>query len=196
LFGFKFVKFFYFIHDVFCAHIIFIPLFVLGALQLPGHIQTWLLYHNALSANVVVSDILRYARKNKESSGGGEADEDLVEQVAELRKVVQRQEQLLTGAGLSAGNALASRGESYSPTETPEPQPRAPRAQSGGRYGRAISMTGMDVWGDMALGDVGDFSRDAGSGGTMMTESTAGSSATQSTSQGFSFSQPDTMPPR
>jgi callose synthase len=191
-FGFKFVKFFYFIHDVFCAHIIFIPLFVLGALQLPGHIQTWLLYHNALSANVVVSDILRYARKNKESSGG-EADEGLVEQVAELRKVVQRQEQLLAGAGLSAGNALASRAEPPSPPETHELQPRA---QSGGRYGRAISMTGMDVWGDMALGDVGDFSRDSGSGGTMLTESTAGSSATQSTTQGFSFSQPDTMPPR
>eukprot|EP00980_Cylindrotheca_fusiformis_P030196 scaffold24531_cov122-Cylindrotheca_fusiformis.AAC.5 len=195
LFGFKFVKFFYFMHDVFCAHIIFIPLFVLGALQLPGHIQTWLLYHNALSANVVVSDILRYARKTKES-GGGEANEDLVEQVAELRKVVQRQEQLLSGAGLSSGTLPQLRSDPPSPSETPEPGPMG-RTQSQGRgYGRAISMTGIDVWGDMALGDVGEFSRDSGSGATMATESTAGSSAAPSSTQGFSFSQPDAMPPR
>mmetsp|Transcript_21042 Transcript_21042/g.51779 ORF Transcript_21042/g.51779 Transcript_21042/m.51779 type:complete len:2128 (-) Transcript_21042:168-6551(-) len=197
LFGFnRFVKFFYFIHDVVCAHIIFIPLFILGALQLPGHIQTWLLYHNALSTNVVVSDILRYARKTKESSGG-ESNEDLVEQVAELRRVVQRQEQVLAGAGISSGTAAVLEAEPPSPTETPEPQPEPNRRQQSGRsYDRSVSMTGMDVWGGMAFGDTGEFSRDSSTAGTLATEGTSTSSVAQSGNKGFSFTQPDTMPPR
>jgi len=173
--GFKFVKYFYFLHDLICAHIIFIPLFVLAALQLPGHIQTWLLYHNALSTNVVVSDILRYARKTKES-GSGEANEDLVEQVAELRKLVQKQEQLLASAGLATQGVVEPR--------------REPERSSGRAYGRAFSMSGMDVWGDMALGDLGDLAKSqlsTGPGPTSQSERNA---------SGFSFSQPDTMPPR
>jgi hypothetical protein len=55
-------KVIYFIYELVCGHIIFVPLFLLSATELFGHIQTWLLYHNALSTNVVVSDILRYAR--------------------------------------------------------------------------------------------------------------------------------------
>jgi callose synthase len=148
-----------------------------------------LLYHNALSTNVVVSDILRYARKNKDS-GGGEANEDLVEQVAELRKVVQRQEQILSSAGLSEATSLSSQ-----PTEAAAPEPQAGRtAPSGGRsYGRAISMSGMDVWGDMALGDVGDFTYNQ----TAPEESSQPTSSVRNTNpQGFSFSSPDTMPPR
>jgi callose synthase len=196
--GFKFVKYFYFVHDVFCAHVIFVPLFFLAALQLPSHIQTWLLYHNALSANVVVSDILRYAKKAKDSGGGAEADENLVEQVAELRKVVQRQEQVLAVAGLASGNETMSMTDQHpASTEAPAPEPMPMRGQaSGGRnYGRAISMSGMDVWGDMALGDTADLSRGStsttGADGAQSNSSFASSGA-----QGFSFSQPDTMPPR
>lgn len=193
LFGFKFVKFFYFIHDVVCAHIILIPLFLMGALKLPGHIQTWLLYHNALSTNVVVSDILRYARKTKESSGG-DGNEDLVEQVAELRKVVQRQEQLLATAGLSSARSFASSREP-SPTDSidvPAPVSLDRTKPRGRGPERSRSMSGMDVWGDMALGD---FSRDTGSSGTLMTE-TSQERPTASSTQGFSFSSPDMMPPR
>merc|ERR1711935_765654 len=104
LYGFKFVKIFYLIHDIVCAHIIFLPLFILAALQLPGMIQTWLLYHNALSTNVVVSDILRYARRTKESGGigAGEANEDLLDQVNELKKVVNKQEKMLESMGISS----------------------------------------------------------------------------------------------
>jgi callose synthase len=196
LWGFKFVKYFYFIHDVICGHIIFIPLFFFAALQLPGHIQTWLLYHNALSTNVVVSDILRYARKTKDA-GGGQANEDLVEQVAELRKLVQKQEQILTGAGLAPGSAMPVGEQTPYPEDSAAPEPRPARAQpTGGRsYGRAISMSGMDVWGDMALGDLGDLTKSQiSSGPTESSQST--SSVSHSGVQGFSFSQPDTMPPR
>lgn len=201
LVGMKFVKNFYMIHDIVCAHIIFIPLFVLAALQLPGHIQTWLLYHNALSADVVVSDILRYARKTQESSGM-EADDDLAEQVAELKKIVQKQEQLLAGAGLLEGGRSPEPNESgvadiLSSHAAVQPQPSMPtmpmRASTGGRYGRAFSMSGMDVWGDMALGDTGELREQSGipSGDTQPMSSVASSSM-----QGFSFTQPDTMPPR
>ena len=95
----KFVKHFYFIHDMVCGHIIFFSLFILRALQFIHCIQTWLLYHNTLSSDVVVSNILRYARKNQEA--GSEGDVDLAEQVAELRETVQRQEELLFNAGVT-----------------------------------------------------------------------------------------------
>lgn len=103
LFGSKFVKNFYFVHDLVCGHIIFLPLFIFAMLQIPHHIQTWLLYHNALSSDVVVSNILRYARKSQESAGGQSApNEDLVEQIAELRKLVQKQEQMI--ASIASGD--------------------------------------------------------------------------------------------
>eukprot|EP00934_Nitzschia_sp_Nitz4_P000520 Nitzschia sp. Nitz4//scaffold35_size145790//494//7179//NITZ4_003001-RA/size145790-augustus-gene-0.108-mRNA-1//1//CDS//3329549037//520//frame0 len=191
LFGFKFVKYCYFFHDVVCAHIIFIPLFVLAALQLPGHIQTWLLYHNALSTNVVVSDILRYARKNKESGNQGEANEDLVEQVAELRKLVQKQEQILTSAGLSSSGEVATEASTQpAPVEAPAKEPANSRRD---HFSRAVSMTGMDVWGDMALGDMSDMARpSAGSAAPASQAPPAGGMG----NQGFSFSSPDAMPPR
>ena len=194
--GMKFVKYFYFIHDLICGHIIFIPLFFLAALQIPAHIQTWLLYHNALSANVVVSDILRYARKNQES-GGGVANEDVMEQVAELRKIVQKQEQILTGHGLSSHGDIGPGDQSVAPSMNLTDAPAGRAAPTGGRaYGRAISMSGMDVWGDMAgLSDVGEFSR-TGSGGAPVESQTSRPASSYGGPQGFSFSQPDTMPPR
>lgn len=200
LMGIKFVKPFYMIHDFVCGHIIFIPLFVLAALQLPGHIQTWLLYHNALSTDVVVSDILRYARKTQESSGEG-GDEDLAEQVAELKKIVQKQEQLLATAGLLDEGTRAndaSLAEILSSGSTVEKQPQ-PSTQSMpiarapvGRYGRAFSMSGMDVWGNMALGDTGELRQQSGIPENAQPINTLPSSSMQ----GFSFTQPDTMPPR
>jgi len=210
--GVKMVKPFYMVHDLICGHIIFIPLFLLAALQLPNHIQTWLLYHNALSSDVVVSDILRYARKTQESSGV-EVDEDLAEQVSELKKIVQRQEQLLATAGFVQGAGQTNSGmndsianiigtESGAPSTAIVPEPEIPVRQStGGRYGRAFSMSGMDVWGDMALGDMAlgdttdprqDMSMPTGGGPISSTNP----SHPASNMQGFSFTQPDTMPPR
>ena len=72
---------------------------MLAILQIPHHIQTWLLYHNALSSDVVVSNILRYARKSQESGRNAPPNEDLIEQISELRKVVQKQEDLIESLG-------------------------------------------------------------------------------------------------
>lgn len=48
--------------------------------------KTWLLFHNALSEGVVIDDILKYARMNKEQEG---VDDDALE--GDLRKLVQAQ---------------------------------------------------------------------------------------------------------
>ncbi|VEU41206.1 unnamed protein product [Pseudo-nitzschia multistriata] len=195
LYGFKFVKVFYLIHDVVCAHIIFVPLFILGALQLPSMIQTWLLYHNALSTNVVVSDILKYARKSKDSGGTGGANEELIDQVNELKKVIHKQEKLLESMGLVQSDAAPS-----PPMQTPATheysQPRQqtttttttvnPRSQ----FVKAKSMTGMEVWGEMALGE-------GLSGESLAAQVSRPTQGRQSQSDDFHFSpHPDTMPPR
>ena len=204
LFGVKIVKYIYFAHDFICAHVFFIPLFILGALQLPSHIQTWLLYHNALSTDVVVSDILRYARKNQESGGDEGGNEELVEQVAELRKLVQKQEEMLASAGLSAAPVATSEEPSSTPRAPTRPTDAVADLVSGSSQqlsisapvvpARSMSMSGLDVWSDMALGDVP-------SGESGRQEQTAIDAQGQSRSaasgmQGFSFAQPDTMPPR
>jgi len=222
LLGTKMVKHFYFVHDVVCGHIIFIPLFILAALQIPNYIQTWLLYHNALSSGVVVSDILRYARKTQEASAGAsEVSQDMAEQIQELRKIVQKQEHILQGAGLSAGGGgLEERNISTDAITSlmvpPAPRTSAPAVAAYGGMSRrpgavpqSFSMSGLDVWGDMAM-SVGDISSapvvvaptyQSGSNMptfTVPTGSGGGNIGTGANDepQGFSFSQPDTMPPR
>ena len=37
------------VHDMLFGHLMFLPLFVMAALQIPDKIQTWLLYHNGES---------------------------------------------------------------------------------------------------------------------------------------------------
>jgi callose synthase len=196
LFGVKFVKQFYLVHDIVCGHLIFVPLFLLAALQLPGLIQTWLLYHNALSTDVVVSDILRYARKSQES-GSGENTEDLLEQINDLRRLVQKQEQILVNAGFSNGEAYSSgTGSIADVIMAPSPEPPIRSASSMQPVGRALSMSGLDVWGNMAFGDAQPdelkFSQISGPSSNVGQSSVAPSPY----SQGFSFTQPDTMPPR
>eukprot|EP00537_Pseudo-nitzschia_pungens_P009567 CAMPEP_0172380904 /NCGR_PEP_ID=MMETSP1060-20121228/70676_1 /TAXON_ID=37318 /ORGANISM="Pseudo-nitzschia pungens, Strain cf. cingulata" /LENGTH=2133 /DNA_ID=CAMNT_0013108671 /DNA_START=189 /DNA_END=6590 /DNA_ORIENTATION=+ len=193
LFGFKFVKVFYLIHDIVCAHIIFIPLFVAAALQLPGMIQTWLLYHNALSTNVVVSDILKYARKSKDSGGTGGANEDLLDQVNELKKVIQKQEKLLENIGVAAqsGNAPTSTQPAATYEDAPQrSQPTNNTANVRDQFVRAKSMSGMEVWGEMALGE-------SLAGDSFAAQISRPVQSTQRTSDDFHFSpHPDTMPPR
>lgn len=54
-----------------------------------GVLQTWLLYHNALSSGVAIEDILKYARKTKERAG---SEEDTIN---ELKAQVAQQERLI-----------------------------------------------------------------------------------------------------
>jgi callose synthase len=61
----------------------------MAALQFPKDIQTWLLFHNALSQGVVIEDILKYARKSQEQSAGSE--DAISEDATELKKVLNQQ---------------------------------------------------------------------------------------------------------
>jgi callose synthase len=151
-----------------------------------------LLYHNALSANVVVSDILKYARKSKDSGGSGEVNEDLLDQVNELKKVVQRQEKVLQNMGLSAQDTSPPSSE-VSEEEIPQRPVSATntgmprRNEFGGK--RAKSMSGMELWGDMAV-----ISNEVDDSYAAQISSPRFS---QPTSGDFQFSpHPDTMPPR
>jgi len=61
------------LHDLLCGHLMFAPLFALAALQLPDKVQTWLLYHNALSEGVLIDTILKQARRSQQSAQEDEA---------------------------------------------------------------------------------------------------------------------------
>ena len=197
----EFVKNFYFVHDLVCGHIIFIPLFVLAILQIPHHIQTWLLYHNALSSDVVVSNILRYARKSQESGGNVAPNEDLIEQISELRKIVQKQEEMIESLG-SGGKPTSATTMKQNPStdaiasliNAPSPEPMSIQHNPvgfgrPGMGGRTVSASTLDVWGEMALGDSTHQDTYDPTPVMQATATAAGSSE-------FSFSQPDAMPPR
>lgn len=213
LVGLKSVKHCYFIHDLVCGHVIFIFLFICAALQLPQHIQQRLLYHNALSTDVVVSDILRYAKKSQEK-GETVADEELLEQVTELRKLVQKQEQLLVGAGIYQKNidsdsrnastdAIASLVSPQNndeiqirPTSAyPMPPPPVVNNSASRGPGRTISMSGLDVWGSMAIGG-GDDQVNRTSNYQTNDYPRSQPRANPDSAQGFSFASPDALPPR
>lgn len=205
LFGSQFVKNFYFVHDLVCGHIIFFPLFVLSILQIPHHIQTWLLYHNALSSDVVVSNILRYARKSQESGGTTAPNEDLVEQIAELRKIVQKQEQQMEQMGTNNGNINSPAALKQNPSTDAisglvQPpgyrdqltiQPTVYAQPSTGLSGRTMSASTLDVWGDMALGDSSESQANYQQAPLVPT-----SSAMSSGFGDFQFTSPSAMPPR
>ena len=74
--GCGWVKKMFRIHDMFIAHVMFGVLMTMSAIQVTKYVQTWLLYHNALSEDVVVHEILAYSRKSQEErrgkGGGGE----------------------------------------------------------------------------------------------------------------------------
>jgi len=203
--GVRAVKHLYFIHDLICGHIIFVPIFILAALQLPHHIQTWLLYHNALSSDVVVSDILRYAQASQKA--GGDIDEEgLLDQVTELRKQLQKQEDMLMSAGLLGKvKGLVQRNEStdaFAELVSPDTDDNVVIRQPppGGMYsgsGRAMSMTGLDVWGPMAIGDSSQEETRRGLDSLYQSSDNAGDrSGGSSTDPGLRFRSPEEMPPR
>lgn len=86
--GYRFAKYTWHMHDFIIGHLLFVILFLLAALQFPSTIQTWLLFHNALSEGVVIDDILKYARMNKELA---DRDEDPMRVNADMRRILQAQ---------------------------------------------------------------------------------------------------------
>ena len=62
------VRGFHKIHDWLLAICCFVPIGICTLLQFPAHIQTWLLYHNALSQGVIINDLIRYAQISRETT--------------------------------------------------------------------------------------------------------------------------------
>ena len=69
-FGFQQVRHLHRMHDYVLGHVLFVPLFLCAALQFPQHIQTWLLYQNALAKGVVFDDLLQKTRESNRQEGG------------------------------------------------------------------------------------------------------------------------------
>jgi callose synthase len=106
------------VHDYLCGHAMFIPLLVLAALQIPDKIQTWLLYHNALSEGVLIDTILKQARQTQKTDMEGHATglamtEPSSQAIAELRSKVDEQQQML-GRLLVSSQPESERGKPIS----------------------------------------------------------------------------------
>ena len=91
--GIALVKPLYRVHDFVFAHALFAVFIVLAALQIPDQMQTWLLFHNALSQGVVVEDILKQARKTQETG----QDEAMRAELKDLRAMVHAQQDVIRG---------------------------------------------------------------------------------------------------
>lgn len=77
----------YFLYDAALGLFTMGVILFLSALYVPGKIQTWLLYNNALSRGVVIEDILRA------SSRSDERDDDL--SVQQLRSIILEQQRVI-----------------------------------------------------------------------------------------------------
>ncbi|EGZ28172.1 putative glycosyl transferase family 48 protein [Phytophthora sojae] len=90
----RFVGSLYFVHDAVLGLVSLSLILLLAALYVPGKIQTWLLYNNALSRGVVIEDILRA------NSSNDDRDDDL--SVQQMRSIIIEQQRfinVLTASG-------------------------------------------------------------------------------------------------
>ena len=115
--GFEPVMVFFQMHDYLIGHVIFIFLYVASVFQV-GVVQTWLLYHNALSSGVEIEAVLKYARQTQARGGtSGLQDtvvDELKEQVAEqaktIRQLIAGLTKATTGTGVPLGDVSELRG--------------------------------------------------------------------------------------
>lgn len=111
---------FYRIHDYIVGHSIFLLLTVASAFQV-GYLQTWLLYHNALSRGVEIEDILRYARRSKEKADTeneviSELKNKLTAQEKKIQELIELQSK--SSAASHHNNSLAPNSH-YKPENIP-----------------------------------------------------------------------------
>ena len=109
---------------IFHSIILYIHIYI-SIIQI-GYLQTWLLYHNALSAGVAIEDVLKYARKTKESAieDADNSINDLRAQLAEQQRTIKmlledKEKNVATGgAGISKESHVTSI-PGHSPTVIP-----------------------------------------------------------------------------
>ncbi|KAG7401633.1 hypothetical protein PHYBOEH_000165 [Phytophthora boehmeriae] len=83
----RFVGTLYFVHDAVLGLVSLSIILLLSALYVPGKIQTWLLYNNALSRGVVIEDILRA------NSSNDDREDDL--SVQQMRSIIIEQQRFI-----------------------------------------------------------------------------------------------------
>lgn len=89
----RLVQSIYFVHDFLIGGLFLGVILLFSALFVPGKIQTWLLYNNALSRGVVIEDILR-SNKSKD-------DEDETLEKMHMKSIIVEQQKVIA---LLSGN--------------------------------------------------------------------------------------------
>ncbi|KAF0699966.1 Aste57867_9516 [Aphanomyces stellatus] len=101
---------FFFFHDCVLGCICLSVIIVLSAIVVPGKIQTWLLYNNALSRGVVIEDILRANSKLNDN------DDDLT--LVHMKKIIMEQQRVI--AALTNGSDSDNGDSSKAPLSSKE----------------------------------------------------------------------------
>lgn len=147
----------YFIHDLLISHCVFFMLFVASGLQVPGRVQSWLLFNNALSRGVAVDDILKFASKARTK------DDDEMEP-HELRKRLQHTEEMLN-AILNNSKSLGDLGslkskiertdsESFLPLTKQDEKPQTKSSSAGLARSRNLSYAKLNALGGPSMLEV------------------------------------------
>lgn len=85
----KVVQQIYFVHDYLLGTFYLFIILICAALYVPGKIQTWLLYNNALSRGVMIEDILR-------SNAGEDETEDDSLTLHKMKKIILEQQKVIS----------------------------------------------------------------------------------------------------
>lgn len=97
----RFVQNLYYVHDALLGLLASAIILLLAGLYVPGKIQTWLLYNNALSRGVVIEDILRASSQNEDR------DDEL--SLQQMRSIIMEQQRVisaLAGSGSDSDDRL------------------------------------------------------------------------------------------
>jgi len=132
LLGTSFVRHLQRLHDALVGYAFFLVFILLSALHVFDLIQTWLLFHNAVSQGVVVDNILKQARRSQEADNSLDASEE----IRDLRRIVDQQQRTISDLLANA-------------TSLDRPQPPAPAPEvvsdSNLRAVRATPATTFDL---------------------------------------------------
>lgn len=201
------------VHDTLVGHFIFGVLLLMSLLQI-GTLQTWLLYHNALSAGVVIEDILKYARKTKERANdeGDISITELKTQLAHQERLIQQLIQSKENAGAEESKANRTKNLETTPLVTPKnqsasieniPSAMASNTSSKKNYGSVgfVDQSDQDLVGKNSSRtqlNSDEISKISPRGNLVPPHESAASHRKPSVkdSSGFFFSQPTALPPR
>lgn len=110
--GASFVRHLQRVHDVLVGYVFFLIFIFLSALHIFDVVQTWLLFHNAVSQGVVVDNILKQARRSQEADDTPDASVE----IRDLRRMVEQQQRTIA-------DLLATRQAAAVVGNTPQPAP-------------------------------------------------------------------------